>query len=121
MAKTSTWVKASGWLFIIGILISVIAGLLPGTIPQVGTILLILGTIIGILGVIGLGSIYIKEADLFLLSVVALMAAGSGNLDQLPVIGQWVGPIVLYIRTLVVPAAVLIALKAIWQAGSTKF
>jgi hypothetical protein len=117
--KEAMWVKASGWLFILGIVISVASVLVD--IPQVGLVLLVLGVVIGILGVIGVGSIDVKECDTFLLAVVALMAAGSGTLDQLPLVGQWIGPIVMNIRALVMPAAVLIALRSIWKSAQAKF
>jgi len=123
--KASGWVKASGWLFVLGILISVVAGLVPSVDPSmVSGVLAVLGFVIGLLGVAGVGSIDKAEADMFLLAVIALMAAGGVGqaFSGLPSpLGGWLVAIVNYIGILVVPAAVLIALKAIWTAASTKF
>ncbi len=126
MAKKKTgWVKASGWLFILGIIISIIAGLFPSIDPTAVTgVLAILGFIIGLLGIAGVGSIDKTETNMFLLAVVALMAAGGAGaaFARLPdPVGGYLMNIVNYIGILVVPAAVLMALEAIWKAGSTKF
>jgi hypothetical protein len=124
MAKEkSGWVKASGWLFILGILIAIVAGVFYTTVDSsmVTGILAIIGFIIGLLGVLGVGSIERAEFRMFLLAVVALMAAGNaGNaFNNIAIIGGTLSIIVNYIGVLVVPAAVLIALKAIWKTGST--
>ena len=122
--REAGWVKASGWLFVLGIIISIVAGLFP-TIDSatVTAILAILSFIIGLLGIAGVGSIDKADVNMFLLAVVALMAAGgAGNaFRNILYIGDYLSVIVNYIGILVVPAAVLIALKVIWQAGSTKF
>jgi len=120
MPKQSGWVKISGYLFLLGVVVAVVAGLV--NIPQSSTILLVLGVIIGLLGALGVGSVDPKEADMFLLAVIALMAAGAaGHLGDLPIVGQYLGPIVSNIALLVAPAAVIIALEAVWRAGSIKF
>jgi hypothetical protein len=126
MAKEKAgWVKASGWLFILGILIAIVAGLFPDMLSYVTVILPILGFIIGLLGIAGIGVIDKTETNIFLLAVVALMAAGGAG-NAFKAIDALYGGSILYnivnnIGSLVVPAAVLISLKAIWQAGSTKF
>jgi len=123
--KEAGWVKASGWLFVIGIIISIGAGLFPIAIDSamVTGILAVIGFIIGLLGIAGVGSIDKSDVNMFLLAVIALMAAGgAGNaFKNILYIGDYLSAIVNYIGILVVPAAVLIALKAIWQSGSTKF
>jgi hypothetical protein len=132
MAKEKAgWVKASGWLFVLGIIISIIIGLFPTIINSVTitAVLAILGFIIGLLGIAGVGSIDKADISIFLLAVIALMVVGiSGNGFRNIGIGtdfSWIGTIlsniVLNISFLVAPAGVLIALKAIWEAGSTKF
>jgi len=125
MAKEKAgWVKASGWLFVLGIIISILTGLFyPMYNTEVTGILAIIGFIIGLLGIAGVGSIDKTDINMFLIAVVALMAAGgAGNaVKDVMYIGQYLKPIIDYIGILVAPAAVLIALKAIWQAGSTKF
>jgi len=123
--KASGWVKASGWLFVLGILIAVVAGLVPTIDSSMVTVVLaVLGFVIGLLGVAGVGSIDFKEVDMFLLAVIALMAAGNAGsaFAHLPEpLSTYLVVIVNYIGILVVPAAVLVALKAIWVAASTKF
>ncbi len=122
--KKAGWVKASGWLFVLGIIISIVAGLFPSIDSATVTgVLAVIGFIIGLLGIAGVGSIEKADVNMFLLAVVALMAAGgAGNaFKDILYIGDYLMRIVNYIGALVVPAAVLIALKAIWKAGSTKF
>ena len=129
MAKAKTgWVKTSGYLFLLGIIIAIIAGIfkdfIPGTyIQPIHTILIILGAVIGLLGAAGVGTIDRTDIQIFLLAVVALIAVGNAGtaLVEIPIIGIYLKLIVDYIATLVVPAAVIIALEAIWRAGSTKF
>jgi hypothetical protein len=123
--KDAMWVKLSGWLFILGILISVVAGIAPAMIPGITAILPILGFIIGILGVAVMGTLEKCDVDVFLLAVIALMAAGgAGNafaaIDELYG-GNILVNVVNNIATLVVPAAVLMALKAIWKSAQQKF
>ncbi|MBN2202999.1 MAG: hypothetical protein JW700_02350 [Candidatus Aenigmarchaeota archaeon] len=125
MAKKQTgWVKASGWLFVLGILISVVSGLVPSIDSAMVTgVLAVMGFIIGLLGALGVGSIDKSDVNMFLLSVVALMAAGGAGaaFENVMYIGSYMMAIVNYIGVLVVPAAVLIALKALWTSASTKF
>jgi len=126
MAKKSAgWVKASGLLFLLGIIIAVIAGVFKLWIDStiVTSILVVLGFIIGVLGAVGVGSIDRSDAQIFLLAVVALIAAGgsAAGLTGIPLIEEYFNNIVIYIKYLVAPAAVIIALEAIWKAGSTKF
>jgi len=130
MAKKTGWVKASGLLFLLGIIIAIIAGIFKIWIdPTVVTsILVILGFIIGLLGAAGVGSIDRSDTQIFLLAVVALIAAGGSGAafclteaTCIPVIGTYLSDIVGYIAALVMPAAVIIALEAIWRTGSAKF
>lgn len=128
--KEATWVKASGWLFVLGIIIAIIAGLVyPMYSAEVTGLLAIIGFIIGLLGFAGLGSIEKADVNMFLLAVVALMVTGvaGGSLQNigrgtpLDFIGLYLSYIVNYIGVLVIPAAVLIALKTIWKTAQTKF
>ena len=118
----SQWVQISGYLFLLGVLISIVAGVAPGVIPATGTILVLLGALIGLLGALGIGSVGKDEAELFLLATVALIAAGGAGtaLSGIPSIGTYLRDIVNNIAALVVPAAVIMALEAVWRAGSSK-
>ena len=123
--KEAMWVKVSGWLFILGIALSVVAGVMPAMIDSATTtgLLAALGFIIGVLVVLGVGSIDKQDFNMFLLAVVAMMAAGgAGNaFTDVMYVGMYLVAIVNNIGILVVPAAVLIALKAIWKSAQTKF
>jgi hypothetical protein len=70
-----------------------------------------------------MGTIDRTDTQIFLLAVIALAAAGGSGavLSEVPTIGPWLSAIVGYIAILVLPAAVIVALEAIWRTGSTKF
>lgn len=122
--QTSDWVKISGYAFLLGVIIAVVAGLLGASvIPYTGTILVILGAIVGLLTAMGMGSISKADADTFLLAAIALVAVGAagGALSDIPTIGPFLASIVGYIAIFVSPAVVIIALEAIWRAGSIKY
>jgi hypothetical protein len=125
--KSVGWVKLSGFLFLLGIIISIIAGIFGASlIEYTGTIhslLVVFGVIIGLLGAAGMGTIDRTDTQIFLLAVVALAAgsSGVGYLGEIPTIGIYLRDIVSYISVLVLPAAIIIALDAIWRTGSTKF
>lgn len=126
MAKKSAgWVKLSGYLFLLGIIISIILGIFGGSLMgyegMLHILLVVFGVIIGLLGAAGIGTIDRTDTQIFLLAVVALAVAGGANLGEIPTIGPYLASIVGYIATLVLPAAVIIALEAIWKTGSTKF
>lgn len=119
----SQWVKISGYLFLLGVLIAVVAGLVgSSTIPYSGTLLVVLGAIVGLLAALGMGSISKDDTELFMLAAIALIAAGSAGvaLAGVPYIGTYLQDIVNGIAALVAPAVVIIALEAIWSVGSEK-
>lgn len=121
--KVSQWVKISGYLFLLGVLIAVVAGLIGmATLPWAPTLLVVLGVIIGLLAAIGMGSISRDDTELFMLAAIALIAAGSSGaaLAGVPYIGTYLADIVNGIAALVAPAVVIIALEAIWRVGSEK-
>jgi len=128
MAKKSAgWVKLSGYLFLLGIIISIIAGIFETSLTEyvatIHSLLVIFGVIIGLLGATGMGTIDRTDTQIFLLAVIALAAAGGSGaiLGEIPSIGVYLASIVGYIAVLVLPAAVIIALEAIWRTGSTRF
>jgi hypothetical protein len=122
MAKTTSWVQISGYLFLLGIVIAIVSAFAPGVIPSTTTILVVLGAIIGLLAAVEMGSIGKDETELFLLAVIALGVAGTigPGLSEIPTVGKYVSDIVNGIGALVAPAAVLIALRAIWKAGAVR-
>ncbi|MFH0830276.1 MAG: hypothetical protein V1887_03905 [Candidatus Aenigmatarchaeota archaeon] len=125
MAKETQWVKVSGYLFLLGVIIAVIAGLAPIAIPPSTTamVLLVLGTIVGLLSAAKLGTISTDDAEAYLLSVIALVVVGANTafLGALPMIGTYVAGIINNIAALAMPAAVILAVEAIWRSGAGKF
>lgn len=107
--------------FLLGILIAIIAGLVAaaGQLDQVSTatvilVLVILGLVVGLLNLIE------KDVTAFLLAVVALTAVGgtAGGLSLIPYIGVPLADIINYIAAFVAPAAVVVALKVIWDLAT---
>jgi hypothetical protein len=72
-------------------------------------ILVVLGLIVGFI------NIGVKETHDFLVAVIALLLAGTAGLGNLPAIGTYIGAILTNITTFVAPAAVIVALKAVWE------
>jgi hypothetical protein len=125
--KSDMWVKISGYLFLLGVIVSIIAGILGSALAPyqavIPSLLAVFGLVIGLLSAFGMGSIDRTDTQIFLLAVVALVAAGGSGavLGEIPTIGAYLSSIVGYIAILVVPAAVIIALEALWKTGATKF
>ena len=100
------------WAFIIGLIISLVAGLvLPGNAIVV-LILVILGIVIGFL------NISPKETQALLLAAIALIVVGNA-FAPLKFLGidTMIAGILAYITVLVAPAAVIAAIKTIWAIG----
>jgi hypothetical protein len=100
--------KIGTWAFLIGVLIAVVAGLVP-SLPatQVAWVLVILGLVVGFLNVRA------RETQEFLIACVAiLVVAGMG---AVPPLGRTLGSILSNLISFVGPAALLVALRAVWQ------
>lgn len=102
--------KIGSWAFIIGIIIAIIAGFFDlGTI--VVSILILLGLIVGFLNITG------KETTAFLISTIALVIVtsfGGAVLGQIDTIGGYLQRILNAIMIFVIPATIVVALKAIF-------
>ncbi|TAL48087.1 hypothetical protein EPN87_01460 [archaeon] len=115
--KTKTIQQVGEWAFIVGVILAILVGLVQ--IPQipvetVATVLIVLGILVGII------NISEKNAHDFLLATIALLAtssAGFAGIQSLPVIGGYLGPILANIAAFVAPAAVIVALKAVYELG----
>lgn len=110
------------WAFLIGILIALVAGIVaaanalePQSAGIVAIILVILGIVVGFLNIID------KDLTTFLIAVIALGVAGAsaGGLALIPYIGLTLASIVTYVAAFVAPAAVIVAIKAIWDLATT--
>jgi len=59
-------------------------------------------------------NVTLKETTEFLITAIALILAGAVNVGSVPVVGDTLRVILGNIVVFVVPAAVLVALRAIW-------
>lgn len=124
------WKKVSGWLFLLGIVIAIIAGLIfgatnAGKIDEnkdlkggLEVILGLIGFIAGILAVMGLGTITEKEMPTFMMSVIIIIALSAvTSLENVRWFGHYLAGIVYALGIFIAPLAGLVAIKAIWEVG----
>ena len=105
--------RVGAWAFILGVIIAIIAGLASGAViayaPWITLLLVVLGLIVGFLNV---GD---KEVQAFLVAAIALIAVGTANLAAIPYIGIYLAYIVQNIAAFVAPAALVVALKSVYN------
>ncbi|MBI5553265.1 MAG: hypothetical protein HY917_00825 [Candidatus Diapherotrites archaeon] len=104
--------KYGSWFFIIGVLLAVVAALLPWlgmSFPIMALLLAVLGLLVGLINVTD------KEVTQFLVAAIALgvSSAALAPLSALPGMG-FVSAVFSYIAVFVGPAAFVVALKAIY-------
>ncbi len=130
-AKSEKGRMIGGWAFMVGLLISVIAGLLVG-LEAIGVSLGITvqttGLLMGIMALIGLivGVVNVsdKEAISFLIGAIAIVVA-SGSMSALanlgygvfPAIALFIGNLMNMVSYFVAPAAIIVALKVIYASA----
>ena len=100
--------KISSYLFALGALIALVNGFVPNVIPSAGLLLVVIGLVVGFM------NISAKETHNFLLATVALLAANTAGTDKIPMIGMYLGPILTGFAAMVAPAALVVAVKALW-------
>ena len=116
------------WLFLIGVVISVLIGLVFGanlwedTNGYVTLLLAILGFIVGILSFFAVGNIARERVPTFLIAALMLVGIGATStwFGQLDVIGPYLENIAGMLAVFVAPAAGLLAIRAIWDAGKSE-
>jgi hypothetical protein len=115
MSKAKILGMIGFWAFIIGLVISIICGIIAPADPIVILILVILGIIIGFLNITA------KEIVPLLLAVIALVVVG-GVFEPIKVlgIGKILDQILKLIAILMAPAAVIAAVKALFAVGFPK-
>jgi hypothetical protein len=113
------------WAFIIGVAIALLGGAFGGYaasyIPWITLLLVVLGLIVGFLNITA------KEVNDFLIAAIALASisglANAGNLEAfntaIPMFGTVLYSMVLNIAAFVSPAALVVALKAIYAMART--
>jgi hypothetical protein len=122
--------KIGSWLFLIGILVSVLIGLVVGANwysdpnSYMAALLAVLGFIVGVLSFFAMGSITHDKVPTFL--IAALTLVGIGALSSTWTFGTYEGlapyflNITQYLAIFAAPAAGLLAIRAIWDAGKTE-
>ena len=100
------------WAFIVGLVVAVIAGIVMPQNMIIIIILIVLGLVVGFLNITA------KEIMLFLVATIALIVVGNvfAPLKTLS-IGEILGNILSYVATLMAPAAIVAAIKALWSVG----
>ncbi|MFH1592501.1 MAG: hypothetical protein ABIB47_04000 [Candidatus Woesearchaeota archaeon] len=108
--------KLGNWAFIIGLIIALLVGLFTEATGVVVSILVILGLIVGFLNITD------KEVQSFLVASVALIVAGLAGefLATVPAIGNLLERILNNFVILVVPAAIVVSVKAIYGMAGSK-
>jgi len=113
MAMSKSYAKYGSWAFIIGLIITIVAGFISTTLdPQYALVLGILGLIVGLINVTD------RETQLFLVATVALMLSASSLASVVsfsPQAAQILQTILNYIVAFVSPAAAIVALKAVYD------
>ena len=122
--------KIGSWLFLVGILVAVIVGLIVGaswyTDPNsyIAALLAILGFVVGLLSFFAMGSITHDKVPAFL--IAALTLVGIGALSSTWTFGTYTGfapyflNITQYLAVFAAPAEGLLAIRAIWDARKTE-
>jgi len=128
----SMWKILGSWLLLIGILVAVVVGLIFGANTTlktdfetpVGALLAVLGFIIGVLSLFAIGTITKERVPMFLIGTLILV--GLGATASTWTIGTWGGiapyftNIIQYLAVFAAPAAGLLAIRAIWDAGKSE-
>ncbi len=115
-AKTDDLDVLGGYSFVLGVIIALILGMVAQIIPlgdKVSATLVILLVILGL--IVGFVNINRKEMKDFLLAVIAIGIIGSANLEVIPAVGNYLAGIVAYLGIFVYPAAVVVAIKEIFN------
>jgi F0F1-type ATP synthase assembly protein I len=116
--------------FLLGVIIAIVVGLLLGaevieraddndTWGYIAAALTGLGFLVGIVTILGTGTITKEEITQFLVCTIALVVvgiAGQQTMD-IPLIGEYLGGVTLCMVLFFAPASVIIALKTLWDLG----
>lgn len=119
------------WLFLIGVIISVLVGLIVGAnllemntdaYSYVSILLAVLGFIVGVLSFFAVGTITKERVPTFLIAALLLVGIGATSpwFSELDVIGPYLGSIAGMLAIFVAPAAGILAIRAIWDAGKSE-
>lgn len=112
--------KVGEYAFLAGVIIAVLAGVAAGAVVAYAAWITLALVVLGI--IVGLLNVSEKETQPFLVAAIALMVTGTiaafVSIDTvLPPLGSIVAGVVGQIAVFVAPAAVIVALKAVWDLG----
>ena len=134
MAK-DMWGKIAVWAFIIGVVIALLIGLWQAYNLQnnetpilssdngvwIGWLLAFLGLIVGLLAILGRGTITKAETPAFLMAGIALLIMYGVFNSMENMLQPWLGPLLAGISwplaIFIAPAVGILAIKAIWDIG----
>jgi hypothetical protein len=109
MAKESDLMaKIGSWAFIIGIVVALLVGIFSGTSVIARTVLILLGLVVGLLNITG------RETTPFLLATVSLVIVSYMGGPIFSVGLQILQSILNAIMVFVIPATIIVALKAVY-------
>ena len=111
--KSKEIAKLGEIAFLGGVILAAIVGLVPSAVAGYNTTIALVLVVLGIL--VGLINITAKETHEFLLATVALLIAGTAGLQIIPVVGTFVQAVLSNVVSFVAPAAVIVALKAVYE------
>ena len=131
------YTELGSWAFLIGIIIATIVGLYQAFSLESGRnffetetggfsawILAIIGIIVGILGIMGEGTITRKEIPGFLIAGIALVVMGGvfqgWHTIITPFIGALLAGISMSLSIFVAPAVVILSIKNVWDIGKDR-
>jgi anaerobic C4-dicarboxylate transporter len=137
MAK-DMWGKIAVWAFLIGVVIALVIGLWQAYSLQsnetpilstdngvwIGWLLAFLGVIIGVLAILGRGTITKSETPAFLMAGIALLIMYGVFNSMAMYLKPWLGPLLagisLPLAIFIAPAVGILAIKAIWDIGKNE-
>jgi len=110
------WMKPKGmggWAFLLGFFGAIVLGLLAGlgtftAGASLVTVLVVAGIVIGLLNVTG------KEALVVMVAALVL-GGGAGIMTTLPFVGGIIEQIFINLASVMMPAAMVIAIKAVYE------
>ncbi len=106
--------KLGAWAFILGAGIAVLTAFVSSDSGGFKAVLALLGVVVGLLNVND------KDITHFLVAVIAILAVGNANFDAVPVFGGLLQKMLGNIVIFVTPAAVIVAVKAVYSMASGK-
>ena len=122
--------KIGSWLFLLGIVIAVIVGIVVGAEwyidanSYIAALLGALGFIVGVLSFFALGQITQERVPTFLIAALTLVGIGAlsstWTFGEFSAVAPYFSSITQYIAIFAAPAAGLLAIRAIWDAGKTE-